>query len=215
MARSGDSLTPSFTAQILALKERAPYAAQRLRFGRGAGLYLGNEVFVPLEQNGTATPKLSGDIVRLSALELMTPSLQDASSQAVDQKLGAHKVIVLGVVPSGGEAQSRTVAWALALPKMRRVPAMVEWIAAAVAALLGLWQLRFHRFGALFFGVGVTAAMLAAALVEFQTGHWWCPAVLPGGLAIVATLFCFLWPHRAKAAPLPTATETKPAETPA
>jgi CHASE2 domain-containing sensor protein len=216
VARSGEALTPSLAAQILALKEHAPYASQRLRFGRGAGLYLGGEVFVPLKEDGTVTPKLSGDVTRVNALDLMTPSLPDAAAQAAEARLGKHKVVIIGVVPSGGEEQARAVAWALALPKLHRAPDMVEWIAVGMAALLGLWQLRFRRFGAVVFGVGVTAVMLAIALTEFQTAHWWCPAALPGGITALATVFCFLWPRSHKAAPPPAAVaETPAAEAPA
>jgi len=195
VARAGDALVPSLAAQILALREHAPYATQRLRFGRGAGLFLGEDVFVPLEDNGNVTPQLEGDVVRVNALDLMTPSLQDEVAVTANAKLGKHKVVIVGSVPSVGETQTRVVAWALALPKLHRAPITAEWIAAALAALLAIWQLRFGRFSAAFFGVGVMAAMLALALAEFQMMRRWCGPALPGALTLLATVFCFLWPH--------------------
>jgi hypothetical protein len=214
VARAGDTLVPSLAAQILALREHAPYISQRLRFGRGAGLYLGGSLFVPLADDGTVTPKLDGGLMRVSAVDLMAPALQDPASQAVETKLGSHKVILIGMASPAAEAQARAVAWALALPKLNRAPVHVEWIAAAVAALLGLWQLRFHRFGALIFGLLVVAALLGISLAVFQsTRIWWAPA-LPASLTAIATLFCFLWPRSRKHETLPPPAEVAP-ETPA
>jgi hypothetical protein len=212
VARSGSALIPSLAAQILALREHAPYASQRLRFGRGAGLYLGSSLFVPLADNGTVAPKLDGGIMRVSALDLMAPALQDPASQAVETKLGSHKVILIGMASPAAEAQARTVAWALALPKLHRAPVHVAWIAAAVALLLGLWQLRFHRFGALLFGIIVMAVLLALSLGVFQSTHIWWPPALPASLTVIATVFCFLWPQGRKQETAPT-TEA-PAEVP-
>jgi hypothetical protein len=191
-------LVPSLAAQILALREHAPYATQRLRFGRGAGLFLGEDVFVPLEDNGTVSPQLDGGVLRVNALDLMTPSLEDEAAKVTNQKLGTHKVVIIGTVPSAGETQARVVAWALALPKLHHAPIMAEWIAAALAVLLAIWQLRFGRFGALVFGAGVVAVMLALALAEFQMARRWCGPALPGALNLLATVFCFLWPHARK-----------------
>ena len=214
VARAGEALVPSLAAQILALKERAPYATQRLRFGRGAGLFLGEDVFVPLEENGTVNPQLEGDVVRVNALDLMTPSLEDEAAVAAKGRLGKHKVVIVGTVPSPGEGEARVVAWALALPKLHRAPVMAEWIAAALAALLAFWQLRFGRFGALFFGIGVVAVMLALALAEFQMARRWCGPALPGALTLLATLFCFLWPHSKKAAGIHASDEVPAPQTP-
>jgi hypothetical protein len=217
VARSGNALVPSLAAQILALREHAPYASQRLRFGKGAGLYLGGSLFVPLADNATVSPKLDGGLMRVSALDLMAPALQDPASQAVETKLGGHKVILIGVASLAAEAQARVVAWALALPKQLRAAPHVEWIAAVVAMLLGLWQLRFSRFGALVFGLLVMVALLGISLGMFQsTRMWWAPA-LPASLTAISTVFCFLWPRGKKhAAPHAAAPHAPtPAETPA
>ena len=68
------------------------------------------------------------------------------------------------------------------------------WIATALAGLLTLWQLRYGRFGALVSGVCFLAALMALAMVVFQSSFVWCPPVLPLAMIACGTLFCFVWP---------------------
>ncbi|HEY2573558.1 MAG TPA: CHASE2 domain-containing protein [Verrucomicrobiaceae bacterium] len=196
LARADSRLVPSLAAQMIALQSRAPYISQRLRFGAGAGLYLGNERFIPMAADGTARPNLTGDFLRVNALELQTPDLGDAAAKVLAEKLGKNKLIVVGVSPSPGETHVRLAAWALALPQLKPAPDYVIWLAAFIAALCALWQLRFSRWGALVFGVCAVALLLGSTLVIFQTWLVWWPPMLPVLLLLAGSVFCVAWPRK-------------------
>ncbi len=197
VARADDSLVPSLAAQMIALQSHAPYVSQRLRFGVGAGLYLGGERFVPLSPDGTAQPRLKGDVARVSALDLLTPELGDAASEALAGKLGKNRLVILGTSPSPAETHARVAAWALALPRLRLAPDYVCWLATVIAGLVVFWQLRFGRWGAAIFGMGAIAVLLGTALAVFQSSLiWWSP-LLPGIVLLAGTIFCMAWPRRA------------------
>ena len=138
---------------------------------------------------------LRGEVTQLSAVDVSTPDLGDAESKMLSEKIGTHRIIVLGTDESGGVGQARAIAWALSLPTINRAPQKAEWIAAALAAFLALWQLRFHRFGVLIFGGGAAAGALGLALVFFQSTLIWCPPVLPLVMLACSTLFCLVWPR--------------------
>jgi hypothetical protein len=196
VARADASLVPSLATQMIALESHAPYVSQRLRFGTGAGLYLGGERFIPLAPDGTARPRLKGDLTRVSALDLLTPELGDAASQALSDKLGKNKLVILGISPSPGETHARIAAWALALPRLKLAPDYVPWVATLIAVLLAAWQLRFGRWGAMVFGLCALAALLGTALLVFQSSLTWWPTLLPGAVLLAGTLFCVTWPRR-------------------
>lgn len=196
LARADSRLVPSLAAQMIALQSRAPYVLQRLRFGAGAGLYLGNERFIPLAGGGAAPPKLAADFTRVSALDLQTPDLGDAASKAIAEKLGRNKLIVLGISPSPGETHVALAAWALALPQLNPAPDYVTWLAALVAAGLVLWQMRFGSWGAAIFGMCAIATLLGIAVVTFQSTLFWWPPLLPGMLLLAGTVFCVTWPRK-------------------
>lgn len=196
VARADSKLVPSLAAQMIALHSHAPYVSQRLRFGLGAGLYLGGERFIPLAQNGMAHPGLKGDMTRVSALELLTPELGDAASKALAEKLGMNRLLILGTSPSPGETHARLAAWALALPKLNLAPESVPWLAGLIAALLAGWQLRFGRWGALVFGMCALAVYLGSAITVFQSTLTWWPPLLPCGMLAAGTAFCVIWPRK-------------------
>ncbi len=199
VARAGDSLVPSLDAQMIALKEHIPYADQRLRFGIGAGLHLGEHRFIPLANDGSVKPRLKSDPVRINAIDLLTPDLGDNAGRALAKKLGKHKLIILGT-----NADGRTAAWALALPTLHRAPAWMEWVTASAALLLAFVQLRYRRFGAVAFGTCVLALGLAAAIVSFQSSLTWCAPHLALAFTLCGSVFCFLWPHKAITTAVPT-----------
>lgn len=195
VARFGDRFVPSLAAQVVGLYKRVTFTEQRLRFGRGAGLYLGSERFVPLAADGTISPKLSGQPVSVNALELMTPDLGDEASREVSRKLGKHKLIVISTTPSSWSGQASDAAWALALPTLKRAPLWADWAMGAAAALAGLWQLRRRRLGALVSGFVLAVGGAAVCLVGFQAAlTWWSPMFALGSL-VASTLFCFVWPR--------------------
>jgi len=196
VGRADSKLVPSLATQMIALQTHTPYVSQRLRFGLGAGLYLGGERFIPLAQDGTAQPRLAGDVTRVSALDLLTPELGDAASLALAEKLGKNKLIILGTSPSPGETHARLAAWALALPRLTPAPEYIGWIATLIAALAAGWQLRFGRWGAAVFGMCALAALLGTVLMVFQSSlTWWLP-LLPGALLLAGTVFCVTWPRK-------------------
>lgn len=191
VARAGNSLVPSLDAQMIALKEHIPYADQRLRFGIGAGLHLGEHRFIPLANDGSVKPRLKSDPVRINAIDLLTPDLGDNAGRALAKKLGKHKLIILGTNTDG-----RVAAWALALPTLHRAPAWMEWTSASAALLLAFVQLRYRRFGAVAFGACILALGLAAAIVSFQSSLTWCAPHLALAFTLCGSVFCFLWPHK-------------------
>ena len=194
VARLGGQFIPSVAAQAAGLFGHVPFIEQRLRFGRGAGLYLGNDWFVPLSQNGSAIPKLSGEPLTVNALDLMTPDLGDDAGGENGKKLGKHKLVVLGITPSSWSGQVRVAAWALALPRLHRADATADLIMASVVALLGFWQLRRRRFGALVSGFSLLVVGMLVCLVSFQSSLiWWSP-IAAACLVATSTSFCFLWP---------------------
>jgi len=201
VARLGGQFIPSLAAQAVGLFGHVPFAEQRLRFGRGAGLYLGTDWFVPLSQDGSAIPKLNESPLAVNALDLMTPDLGDATGGANAIKLGKNKLVILGITPSSWSGQARVAAWALALPHLHRAEATADYIMAAVAALLGFWQLRQGRLGALVSGFSLLVATMLVCLVSFQSSlTWWSP-LAAACLLVTSTAFCFLWPNRKSTSP--------------
>lgn len=197
VARAGEKLVPSLDAQMIALKEHTPYAEQRLRFGIGAGLHLGGRRFVPLANDGSVMPRLKSDPIRINAIDLLTPDLDNDSGRELANKLGKHKLIILGTKKDGAETHGRIAAWALALPILHRAPEWVDWTAAGAALTLAFVQLRFRRIGTLAYGVAVLALGLAAAIVSFQSSLTWCAPHLALAFTLTGSVFCFLWPARA------------------
>ncbi|MCE9519060.1 MAG: hypothetical protein K8R87_05790 [Verrucomicrobia bacterium] len=196
VGRAEGKLVPSLAAQMIALQTHAPYVTQRLRFGLGAGLYLGSDRFIPLAQDGTVHPRLKGDVIRVSALDLLSPELGDSASQALSDKLGKNKLIILGMSPSPGESHARLAAWALSLPLLKQAPDFVIWIVTLITALLAGWQLRYGRWGAVIFFLSAIAALLGFALVVFESSLHWCPPLLPGAVLLAGTIFCVIWPRK-------------------
>lgn len=197
VAQADAKLVPSLAAQMIALQSHTPYVSQRLRFGVGAGLYLGGERFIPLARDGTVRPRLKGDVTRVNALDLLTPDLGDAASKTLAETLGKNKLVIVGTSPSPGETHARIAAWALALPRLNRAPEYVCWMATLVAAVLAVRQLRFGRWGAAVFGMFAFTLLLGVALVVFQSSLIWWPPLLPGVVLLAGTVFCVVWQRKA------------------
>jgi len=199
-ATDGQKLVPSFAAQVTGAFRHAPFAGQRLRFGSGARLSLGDEHVIPLDRRGSMELEDRPEVPRINALELMTPDVGDEEGRLTRSVLGKGKVVVMATVSSTGPPlgmqQARAVAQALAMPSLHRLDRLVDWAAALGAAILAFWQLRYQRLGALVFGFAVFVAGLATSLLVFQSSLvWWSP--LPAlAVGAVATVFCFVWPAR-------------------
>ncbi len=194
VGRADSKLVPSLAAQMIALHSHAPYVSQRLRFGLGAGLYLGSDRFIPLAQDGIARPRLRGEVTRVNALDLLTPELDDETSKVLADKLGKNKLVILGTAPSPGESHARLAAWVLALPLLKQAPDYVCWLVTLISVLLAAWQLRYGRWRAVIFGMCAFAALLGTAVVVFESSLRWCPPLLPVAVLLTSTLFCVIWP---------------------
>jgi hypothetical protein len=195
VADEGTRLVPSLAAQSVTLFRHTPYVAQRLRFGTGARLSLGETFVIPLQGDGSLVVGDSPEVPMVNALELMTPDLGDEPAKAVQATLGKGKVVVLGNGPRA-MLHARAIATALSMPEIQRAPASVTWGLAGLACLFCFWQLRYGRFKAVILGLIAAIAALGANLIAFQTALKWCSPV-PALVAVAAgTLFCFLWPAR-------------------
>jgi hypothetical protein len=201
VAKQGDRLTPSLAAQALTLFRHVPYAAERLRFGTGARLSLGEAFIIPLRDDGALPLHDRPHVPTVNALELMTPDLGDAQAKTAVEALGKGKVVVLGNRPDS-MLQARAIATALAMPKVERGPASTAWGLAAVACLFCYWQLRHRRMKALVLGVLAMIVGLGAGLLAFQSSLIWCSPLAALLVLVTGTIFCFLWPAK-RVAPAP------------
>lgn len=213
VADDGKRLVPSLAVQVITLFHHVPYVAQRLRFGTGARLSLGDQFVIPLGDDGTFALSDTQAVPSVNALELMTPDLGDDTSRAVQTMLGKGKVIVLGNGPRSS-LHARAIASALAMPRIVRAPASVDWSFAAVAGLFCFWQLRCRRVKALATGLVALIAGLAICLLVFQSSLVWWPPSAALLLLATGTVFCFLWPAKKKpvaVAEVPPASAVPPA----
>lgn len=193
VAHDGRRHVPSLAAQSVTLFRRVPYAEQRLRFGTGARLSLGDEFILPLNADGTFPLRDKPRVPAVNALDLMTPDLGDDAAKAVQTMLGKGKVVVMSAGGTGGP-HARAIAGALAMPKVARIPAAMAWVFAGSMCLLCLWQLRHGRVKAVLSGVGFAIGGLVVCLLVFQSSlMWWSPLAAMLCVA-VSTAFCFVWP---------------------
>lgn len=196
VATDGKRLVPSVTAQALTLFRHAPYSEQRLRFGNGARLSLGERFIVPLDESGALHLNEKLDVPKINALELMTPDLGDETGKQISDLLGKQKAVVFTISSTpAGSAQARALAQALSLPEVRRLSGGVVWCSAGAACLLGFLQLRRRRFGALVFGFALIVGVLLVSLLVFQSALLWWPPFAALSVAVTSTVFCFLFPN--------------------
>ncbi|CAN5913458.1 hypothetical protein BH11VER1_BH11VER1_28000 [soil metagenome] len=197
VAFDGHRLVPSLPAQAVTLFRHVPYASQRIAFGAGARLSLGDEHMVPLDSTGSLLINDNLNIPTVNALALMSPDLGDAESNLTRNTLGKRKIVVLSM-SDRGLTQARAIAQALAAPSLQRKPVTWDWLAAAVACLIGFWQLQYRRFGAVAIGLLFAFASLIASLLVFQSSLvWWSPiaSIL---VTCTCTLFCLIWSKKSE-----------------
>ena len=190
--RLRDHAVPSLVLAALSRASRTPFAHQRLHTGPGAGVHLGDALFVPLQDDGSIVPG-SLTIPSVNGLDLMTPDVIDPEGGA-GKILGKGKTIVIGIdndgtVATPARVQAQAIAGALALPRVR-VLTFVEQIAAwIVAALLGLSLLRLPKHKAVGGALLRLFAALVASYLAFQGALVWCPPAIPVALIAAAGLF--------------------------
>lgn len=192
VAFDGRHLVPSLAAQSVTLFRHVPYAAQRIAFGAGARLSLGDEHIVPLDATGSLLINDKLQIPTVNALALMSPDLGDADSNLTRNTLGKKKIIVLSI-SDRGLTQARAIAQALAAPTLQRKPVSWDWLAAALACLIGFWQLQQRRLGAVAIGLLFALTSLITSLLVFQSSLiWWSP-IASMIVTSTCTLFCLVW----------------------
>lgn len=200
--RIGEKLHPTLIAQALSRATRSPFAAQRLRFGAGAGVRLADGSFVPLTPQADLAIQSDPPAVPLiNALDLMTGGLTDALSPENKAHLKAAKVIVIGVDTdiagrplSTARLHAQALTQALSVPRIQTLDQQQQWIAWGIAALAGLWiAARTRRARALATGILFILAALTACLLAFQSQLIWCPPTLPAALIAAGAVLALLW----------------------
>lgn len=207
-----DTLIPSLLAQTFSRLTLSPYALHRLRLGPGAGAYLADGTFVPLQNDGSLAVNSATSVPVINALDLMTGTLADALSPADKEALGKGKVIVIGpdheenASPRGAYLHAQALAQTLSLPKLQKLTQIQQWIAWGIAALAAAWLvLRVRRGRAFWMGIGLIFCALVISFIAFQAGLLWCPPTIPAALiAIGAILGMIIGRGTPKVTPAPS-----------
>ncbi len=203
--RIGDKVHPTLIAQAISRTTRSPFAAQRLRFGAGAGARLADGSFVPLTPQGDLSIKPDGVAVPLvNALDLMTGGLTDALTPENKGHLKAAKVIVIGIdtdAPdrplSTARLHAQALAQALSVPRIETLGLQQQWVAWGIAALAGLWiAVRVRRGRALIVGILFVTLALIGCLLAFQSALIWCPPTIPAALIAAGSALALIWGRR-------------------
>lgn len=191
--KAEESLMPSVLSQTLARYTSSPYAFHRLHLGPGAGAYLSEGFYVPLELDGTVKNQSGIKVDTVNALDLMTGGLADGLSAADKALLGKGKIIVIGPdheiagqSPSTARIHATALSYLLSLPRLQRLTQIHQWIAWGIAAIAAFWiVLRVRRARALQAGIAFIFAALVISFIVFQASLLWCPPTLPA--ALIAT----------------------------
>jgi len=207
-----DTLVPCLLAQTFSRLTSSPYALHRLRLGPGAGAYLSDGTFVPLQNDGSLAVDSATSVPVINALDLMTGTLADALSPADKDALGKGKVIVIGpdheenASPRLAYLHAQALAQTLNLPKLQKLTQIQQWIAWGIAALAATWLvLRVRRGRALWMGIGLIFCALVISFLAFQASLLWCPPTIPAALiAIGAILGMIIGRSAAKVAAAPS-----------
>ena len=195
-ARVEGQLAPSVLAQALARHSRSPYSLQRLRLGAGAGTYLQQGLYVPLEPSGEMKITSHETVPSVNALNLMTGTLADGTDDADKAALGTGKIIVIGfdretagTEPRLARLYAQALAQALALPRLQMLSPTQQWVAWAAALLGALWlTLRVRRSRALWAGALLVFLALLTSYLVFQSGLTWFPPTMPAAFLVVGAL---------------------------
>jgi hypothetical protein len=218
--RADDRLYPGIIAQTLARLHVSPYSLHRLRIGPGAGAYLAQGSFVPLEEDGTLPVSPGTQVPVVNALDLMTGTLADALGDADKAALKSSQVIVIGVEPADknspdlGRLHAQALAQTLLLPKLQKLTEPQQWATWAICGLAAAWiVLRVPRSQAFSRGLGLIFAALVLSFLAFQIQLLWCPPTLPVAILGIGTLLGLLM-GRGKPAPAAPAEPPVPAQEP-
>lgn len=185
--RDEEAFYPGVLAQALARHTKTPYATHRLLLGPGAGAYLQNGLFVPLQNNGEAAFDAKADVHSINALDFLSGGLADALSQENKARIKNAKIIVIGTddktQPGAARAHAQALASILSLPRLRVLDRLEQIILWSLAALAGLWiVLRTPRQKAPMRGFFFIFLTIVAGFLAFQTTLLWFPPTMPVAL---------------------------------
>ncbi|MCB1225060.1 MAG: hypothetical protein KDK99_04540 [Verrucomicrobiales bacterium] len=210
---------PLLLGQVLSRLEKAPYANQRVRLGRGAGVHVGPERFVPLTEDGRveiAEPTSAPGVRRINGLDLMVGDL--APTLALEDRAALEKarLIVVGLMGADapGPALAETLARIDALPRLQRLPLTAQWAVWCVAGLVGWWMvMRVRRGRALLVALGGIFAALTISYLVFESQGLWCPPTMPCAILLGAAFLTLLFGRssqetRSEAEPTPSSPAT-------
>jgi hypothetical protein len=192
--RFNDGLSPSIEMQTLAHAARVPFAYQRVGIGPGAGLHLGDDFFIPLNNDGSFL-KATVAVPEINALDLMTPNIE-ATESAASKTLGKGRIIVLGMNDDLTRQRAQIIAASLALPKLQVVPFVGQIAAWVIAASLALWLVWMPKTKALMRAIIFLFLALTASYLAFQSFKTWCPPAIPAALIAAGGVFARLFGKR-------------------
>ncbi len=189
---------PSVMLQALARHTRTPYAAQRLRAGPGAGMVLGDGMFLPLDPDAAFVFDPNVKILTVNALDFLAGDLADVPSAEDKAKLGRNKLVVIGTDREGGppaaaRAQALALSQALSLPRIREMSDWQRWLVCGLAGLAGLLLLRWRGGKALRMGLLMIFAALVASFLSFQISLVWFAPAVPAAMLAASALFAMVF----------------------
>jgi len=189
--RVGESVVPSVDLQILVHATRTPFSRVRLNTGPGAGLHLGDEIFVPLSRE-VSLPLGPTPVGELNAVDLITASVTGEDAE-VAKTLGKNKIVIIGQGDDATRQRVQSMAAALSLPRLR-VLSFIEQVAAwSVAGLLAVSLLWLPRRKAILRALLYLFLALTGSYLAFQNGRLWCPPAIPAALLLAGGLFARLF----------------------
>lgn len=187
----GGSTVPSTELQALVHATRTPFSRVRLNTGPGAGLHLGDEIFVPLTHE-VALPPGETAVPEINALDLITASVTGEDAEPL-KILDKEKLIVLGAGDAATRQRVQALAAALSLPRLRVLSAREQFVAWGVAGLLALSLLALPKQKALVRALIYLFLAVTASYLAFQNGRLWCPPAIPAALLVTGGLFVRLF----------------------
>lgn len=223
LIRESEQLYPSVLAQTLARFSGTPYAQHRVRLGPGAGAYLNQGLFVPLEKSGEIRVDGTIKVPTVNALNLMTGTLADGLTAEEKNRLGKGRIIVIGPdavgqdqPPSQARLQAQMLSQILSRPRLQVLTPSQQWLAWGLAAVVALWiGLRTPRRRALRSGLGMIFATLVVSFLAFQASQIWCPPTMLAALIAVGALVGRILGRReSPKTETPAAPEISPEESP-
>ena len=194
--------TPALMALLRAV--RVPLSEVRATIGGGSALYLGDQHYLPLQDDGTLAGAADFPIPEHNALEVMTAGMLEDQSGDLGSKLAMAKHLVLGIDSSGqslAREQARALAYALAVPTVTVLSRLGQWITWGLAALLGLSLLSLDKTRAVKRALLYLLLALVGSFLTFQMQLVWFPPAVPAALVLAAGVFTRLFGRKISTTP--------------